>query len=467
MDMRLVSLPVIALFLLTMGIVGLVLLRRGLRGRLVGSHRVCRKCDYDLFNLPEDQNVCPECGSDLSAPKAVQVGYRHRRPGMIVAGAALLVLFALTVGGIGTGIARQVDWQRMKPVAWLAREARGGGVAAWMELTRRAKAGTLSSEQAQPLVVHALAWQKDLTRVWRPAVGDFVEAARDAKMVDDIQWGTYAMQAPQLTLRWRDKARPREWLPGRIMLGPARVGTSSRFSVRIEDPLESNDPLAVPPRPGGGSGETTMNSTGGGSMSASLRLDKNAVEAAQPGKRTTEARFKAQVRENWQTVIVEWNPKLSAEWELVGKGESTVEVIPDDSLAVRGQVEAALVVEKLEVRPHPTVSGGVSLSLNLKIGALPVPVSYDVFLRGADGTEWKLSGISASGPTHYGTGGLLPAKANFNAKHVDLIFRPSPGAAESTIDITRMWNGEVVVHNVPVSWPTTQPTTGRAGGAGR
>src|SRR5687768_3494899 len=113
MAIRILSLPVIALLVLTIGVVGLVLLRRGWRGRLIGSHLVCRKCDYDLFNLPDDQNACPECGSDLAAPKAVQTGHRRRRPGMIVAGASLLLLFALIVGGVGTGIARQVDWQRL------------------------------------------------------------------------------------------------------------------------------------------------------------------------------------------------------------------------------------------------------------------------------------------------------------------------------------------------------------------
>jgi hypothetical protein len=189
-------------------------------------------------------------------------------------------------------------------------------------------------------------------------------------------------------------------------------------------------------------------------MGMSLELDRKAIATAAPGKRTTEVHIQTSVRENWQTTVTEWTQTLAAEWELVGAGESTVEIVPDDSPQVRKQVEAALKVDKLEASPQPT---GTMLSISLKVVAIPLPLAYDVFARAADGREWKLTSISMTGPTHYGAGGYVWAKDNFDAKVVDLVFRPSLATAESTVDITRMWNGEIVIPGVAVTWPATQP----------
>ena len=70
--------------------------------------------------------------------------------------------------------------------------ARSGDTVAWAELARRAKAGELSKDRAQALTDDALAWQNDLSRVWKVPVGDFVEAARGLPALlclDEIQTG--------------------------------------------------------------------------------------------------------------------------------------------------------------------------------------------------------------------------------------------------------------------------------------
>ncbi|NJL31404.1 MAG: hypothetical protein HC898_07100 [Phycisphaerales bacterium] len=48
---------------------GLVLLWRGIRGRLVDDHPYCRGCKFDLTGLPAERTACPECGHDLTVPK--------------------------------------------------------------------------------------------------------------------------------------------------------------------------------------------------------------------------------------------------------------------------------------------------------------------------------------------------------------------------------------------------------------
>lgn len=453
----LLALPVLA---------GIFLVRRGLRGRLIGDHPVCRRCGFDLFGLPDDQNRCPECGSDVRAASAVQTGHRRRRMGMVYTGFALLLLAGLIVIGAGGGVLRDVDWQAAKPAAWLAREARNGDVAAWNELSRRTRNGWISADRAQSLVTHALALQKDLAKTWLPAAGDFIETARSTKLVTDADWQTYARQAPQLSLRWRAKVRQGDdSLPGRVSFGPSRAGTMGKLSVRINTPCDTNEPLVIPPRQGGGGGysQQSLAGGGGGSSSVNLRLDPKQVQTAPLGKRTTTIQLSAEVREQWDAnvPVIEWTQDLTADWELVGPDVQTVEVVPDDSSEMRRQIEKGIVVARLDVqRPLNGRDEGRQISLNLIIAALPLPLAHDVFLRSAD-REWRLTSISVSGATHYGTGGDIPAKDNFDATRVDVIFRPSPGAAHHSVDITRMWNGEIVIPDVVVNWPATQPTTSK------
>jgi hypothetical protein len=460
MEMTFAPFAVLApLVVAVMGVYGPMLIRRGLRGRRVGDHPVCRKCGFDLFGLPADQKVCPECGGDLAAQRAVLIGHRQRRPGLIYTGSAMTLVFLFIVGVFAVNVAPQMNWQQLKPLAWVAWEAKRGDAVAWVELSRRAKAGNLSKEDAQPLVAHALAWQKDMTRIWRPAVGDFVEAARDASLVTDEQWATYAKQAPTLSLLWRAQLHKQPWLPGNVQLTSARAGSTGRLSVRLETPVQSDDPLVNDPRQSGGSGsmQTSLQGGASGSTGVTLALNRDALDAAALGKRTTAIRIKTQIRESWDKPIVEWTEALSGDWELVGDDVQTVEIVPDDSPIIRQQIESAINVQTLDVRAKDNVSNYTNLSLQLKISAVPLPLAYDVYLRAAGGKEWKLTSISVTGATQYSTGGSVPAKEHFHAKRVDLVFRPSIKTAEQTVGITRIWNGELVIHDVPVTWPTTQP----------
>src|SRR4051812_1242733 len=87
-------------FILTAAaMLGALLLATGLRGRRVDERPRCRRCGYDLSGRPAGSAVCSECGSDLNVPRAVRIGHRERRPGLVASGAVLLVL-AATVGGV-------------------------------------------------------------------------------------------------------------------------------------------------------------------------------------------------------------------------------------------------------------------------------------------------------------------------------------------------------------------------------
>jgi hypothetical protein len=84
-----------------LAVLGLSLVRRGLRGRRVGDHPVCGRCGFDLFALPPEQAKCPECGNDLGASAAVHTGHRVRRMPLVYVGAAMLLVFGLIVATEG------------------------------------------------------------------------------------------------------------------------------------------------------------------------------------------------------------------------------------------------------------------------------------------------------------------------------------------------------------------------------
>ena len=81
------------LFLLAFGLgfAGMILLVRGMRGVPSLSEPRCAKCGYDLRgSAGAPAGVCPECGADLTKPRAVRWGDYRKRPKLIWTGAALL-----------------------------------------------------------------------------------------------------------------------------------------------------------------------------------------------------------------------------------------------------------------------------------------------------------------------------------------------------------------------------------------
>jgi len=75
-------------------LLSVVLLRLGLRGRLVTSNPVCRRCHFDLIGSVAAR--CPECGAQLSLRQAVREGgLRKRRWWVLLVALLCFVLFML------------------------------------------------------------------------------------------------------------------------------------------------------------------------------------------------------------------------------------------------------------------------------------------------------------------------------------------------------------------------------------
>jgi ribosomal protein L37E len=199
-----------------------------LRGRRVDDHPVCRRCGFDLYGKPDGATRCSECGADLSRQRAVRVGRRETRRGLLKASAPLLLVSVGLLGVQGWGRARGVDWNHHKPTWWLMREAEAPDAAtrdaALAELTRRIGDGSLERGREEALVQKAIVHQSDWNQPWVPGWGAVVEATRKARRLSDERWEQYLTLAVPYTLVPAQPAYRRAHELGlRLMVGTPRL----------------------------------------------------------------------------------------------------------------------------------------------------------------------------------------------------------------------------------------------------
>jgi predicted amidophosphoribosyltransferase len=82
----------VCIFTAPLFIIGLLLLRLGLAGRILDDHPICRQCGFDLTGKPKGSSRCAECGADLQNGHAVRIGHHQRRRGPFVMGLGMLAL---------------------------------------------------------------------------------------------------------------------------------------------------------------------------------------------------------------------------------------------------------------------------------------------------------------------------------------------------------------------------------------
>jgi len=118
-------------------------------------------------------------------------------------------------------------------------------------------------------------------------------------------------------------------------------------------------------------------------------------------------------------------------------------------------VQVEFIKQQIPFPPSPNAGGGGTFGGRngmIIIDAPPIDLSFDVYARSGD-EEHRIGGITARAD-----GGLQnaqdinahPASVFPDATTVDLILRAAPGPAERTLDITRAWNGEIVIEDVPI-----------------
>ena len=156
------------------GVVGVLLVIAGLRGRRLGREPRCARCSYDLTGLTSER--CPECGVTVG-PKTTRQGLWRRRYGFLLAGGCLLVLELASVAALF----RSMDILARAPFSVVMLTARMGETEALHELLDRYSRHRLDEGELDDLADAALAAQTVSRssvpqRIW----GDLLQRLHDA-----------------------------------------------------------------------------------------------------------------------------------------------------------------------------------------------------------------------------------------------------------------------------------------------
>jgi hypothetical protein len=431
-------------------LIGVRLVVRGLVGGRIDDHPICRRCGFDLVGYPNAAN-CAECGAELKAAGAIRRGHRKRDRMALASGLIIctpvVLLFAIVIGAS----LLKVNWNSYKPLWLLRTEATSLSAvrsdAALFELLSRLRTPSLSDEQISTVTESALAMQADRSRPWNEKWGDFLERSRAMGKLTDEQWERYGSQAPDFQIMFRPRVRRGDRLAYRTREGPSRVGSTSSSPLigRVTNgvinigghEIRDNDVIGTRFL------QTTNNGVAGGGFFELRPIFDKLVDGPQQvtisGDVETFADWDVKKKPIGKRPI-----KFTGTFTLVPASQPTVEVVNDESL--RAEFAAKVAVKRISVKQG-------SLYTEYSVGG-PIPLAHEIVMREPGKFEETLIGGCVWSPSSNvrGYGDYSEFSPPLPAV-VDVIFRPNPDYAIGTVDIFKMWGGEMVFRNVPIQPP--------------
>jgi len=452
---------ILLLILLALAVAGTVLLRRGLKGRQVGTTPHCFSCGFDLSGLangatlvPGPDRRCSECGVPLAFTASIRVGHRVRRRWMIALGAALLAIpSTFFLLGVRSGNRVSVPIVQLPTPALIAMMHGNPGDEVIVELANRVKAGELDAKQIAMLGKRVLAQQGDLSRSWTSKwhyLGVAVYAAGGITAEDQ-----YAGLRTSLTgrMEMRNKVRATgtqaivvpmdlgRWLS--ITYGDWGV---SSCTAKYHD--ERGNVVAV--------AESELPAVCGRGSAVSSPVVRLKVPDVPPGRyRIVYSAVMSATQGNWnfdgeQPV----NVPLTAERE--------IEVVPSDqpvigySTPIESQVGVSPKIRS--VRVNLLGSGSrTNAWVIAEFESNGLSYSYEVFIKPAGASESERirlgSFVIAGSVSSSLSGGSACDRvpSGFNAERVDVIFEPDPFGAERNPDVSSIERAPIRVEGVTVT----------------
>jgi hypothetical protein len=485
------------LILLSAVLGGAALVALGLRGKRLNDHPTCRDCGFDLSGAAPGTVTCPECGAGLKRAKGIRVGQRRRRPVFIAVGALLVGLPLLMIATAGWALLTGAEIDQYKPLGLLTWEARHTSAARMTsiakELNRRVSKRLLSAAQRDSAVKTALAIQEDVSKPWCPEWGDLVEDARVDGVLAKDDDERFRRNAAVLEWKVRPKVRAGDAVPIVATVKEARVGSSSSYMaiahmtastidgkasgpVRrkeeigitfVESPQQTSFQLFGPKSPWG------MGGMGG--WVYRIPNEVQLAEAAPAGRHECEVTLRVKTIQQptgsytWPDLrsqkagdIKEFTSNLA--FESIPADADPIETVPPTE-EMTGKLQALMRPQPIMLwEPPPGESGfGHTYYSNIQfsIDGLPVGVAYTVSVKTGNKTIKVgrfTSGISAeNAQAAYGPGmdKMRFAQGDLSgvgkAKTVTVILTPSVDAAKRTIDLTKIYGGELVFEDVVVN----------------
>ncbi|MGJ8637657.1 MAG: hypothetical protein ACSHX5_12510 [Phycisphaerales bacterium] len=191
-----ISLVTVIIFATCCAILGVILLRIGVRGKLISPNPHCRKCKFDLAGHALDEPTpCPECGTTLRTnTPAITDGLQKTRKFALLA-SIIFLLTAMTCFA-WPKLSKLPSIQNINiynhfPESLLVKLATTGGNKALNILHDRLIPGEVSDEALQTLVSHALELQADQAAPWDQWWGDVLMYAFLEEAMTDQQLQIY------------------------------------------------------------------------------------------------------------------------------------------------------------------------------------------------------------------------------------------------------------------------------------
>lgn len=446
----------------------IVLLVVALRGRRIDDHPICRKCRYDLFALPSDSLLCPECGADLCRKRAIRVGHRRKLKPLLVLCLFLILPSFTYLAHTGYITARSTDPNPYKPLWWLMRDIETGGPAlqqaALHELRARWTDGRVSDQKLAQILDKALAIQADQSILWDPIWGNLVELAQSDGKLSSERWDRYLHNAIPFYLVARPKVRRGASVPLELRSHPTRAAFRVLQGVRCTVmTLEVDGDDCRPPTFG-----TDFGWPRGATAESRLffaRSDHPTMLELQPGLHTARLKLNLGFYGGRQTAGMSrgWGAAMQtpdhyvpvsvdAKWEHVEV--STVSIAEPPGEAERTNIQSLFTVSPFSGRAYGPAPDDVSVHIDWP-GHPTHQLAFEVFARSGQ-KQWPIGWIQIPLGRPY-TGYLHRNLPEYDPGPFDIVFKPSIQAAETTVDLTHIWGGEIIFRNIPRPQPSDAP----------
>jgi hypothetical protein len=422
---------------------------RGRRGRPIPTVRECARCLHEV-DPAASPTACPECGNDLTAPRAAR-NRRMRSMALTVVG-----VWLLSSGLSGVGF---VVWQSLSktnpwpsvPTGVLSLVLSNGPASladkAAAEFATRLSANALSDAKTRSLAAEIATRIEDPNRPWNRAWDPLASTLRVRGLIPDATWGEFFARGIDLALLAPEKARSES----RIQYGftsstrPFQFGQLGQLVASLRLTLST---LRIGGADIGDDRRTGLKSQevidgSGGSSVTQLWLPE-----IPSGPSMIEAEFSFEILDGGldsEKVLVMKTLRLTKPITIVGKDDPILEVVRDASL--REAFRSAITLRSAKLRLQPGKRCMVDLSFD--IGRTPVGAAFRVFLRRRDGgaspSEFELIPLAITGANPVPNRGLAGFVDEFAPGRYDIVLRPSLEHAEEMIGLTRVWLGEDIV----------------------
>jgi len=297
-------------------------------------------------------------------------------------------------------------------------------------------------------------------------VGDVIARAADAGKLSNEKWQRYAWQAAPIKLVARPVVRRGDPVVFAIVIPPSRLADGHAFQFEYQiDRARVGDVVGSTAGPGGTVGGGGWKSLFAGADAAQSRHEMpeagNTVAALREGHHTLRFSLRQEMFDRSGSRRPR-NPPLGPpmRFEQTRELTSQVTVVPKDAVTVAIVSDASLgpAVEKCVTAYFSPTSGGYC-DVVVEADKPPIDLAYTVVARHED-WEWRVAeGHLKAGQSGRSAGTLklltdLPepppdaAGGEWEPAHFDLVLRPSVEQAVRTLDVTRIWGGEVVFRDV-------------------